>query len=412
MTLLSSFKTSFRGLRINKSRSALTILGIVIGVGAIIIVVALGQGAQDLILNQIRGIGSKTIAIVPGRHPKGPSDVVQTFSDSLKERDLRALKQKSNVPYAEDVMPIVFGGVSGEYHGETYWFTIFGGTEQMSKQFDISPDFGVFIAPEDVTSRADVIVIGDKVKQELFGETDPIGQKIKIKGRNFRVIGTMPSKGQLSFFNLDEVGIMPYTTAQQYVFGIKHYNRIVVSAMSEDLIPETVADIKQTLRDNHGITDPEKDDFFTETQGEAIEQVSVITTILTLFLASVAAISLLVGGIGIMNIMLVSVTERTREIGLRKAVGATEGNILTQFLLEAIILTVSGGVVGIILGSLLSFITALTLSRIYSLDWTFTFPLSAALLGFGVSATVGLIFGLYPARQAAKKNPIEALRYE
>ena len=222
----------------------------------------------------------------------------------------------------------------------------------------------------------------------------------------------MPSKGQLAFFNLDEVGIMPYTTAQQYVFGIKHYNRIIVSATSEELIPETVTDIKQTLRDNHGITDPEKDDFFTETQGEAIEQVSVITNILTLFLASVAAISLLVGGIGIMNIMLVSVTERTREIGLRKAVGATEGNIMTQFLLEAIILTVSGGAIGIALGSLFSFITALTLSKVYSLGWTFTFPLSAALLGFGVSATVGLIFGIYPARQAAKKNPIEALRYE
>src|SRR3989338_8107164 len=192
MTLIYTIKTSFSGLWINKSRSALTILGIVIGVGAIIVVVALGRGAQDLILNQIRGIGSKTIAVVPGRHPKGPSDVVQTFSDSLKERDLKALKQKSNVPYADDVMPIVFGGVSGEYQGETYWFTIFGGTEQMANQFDIFPDQGVFIVPEDVTSRADVIVVGAKVKEELFGETDAVGQKIKIKGRNFRVIGTMP----------------------------------------------------------------------------------------------------------------------------------------------------------------------------------------------------------------------------
>jgi len=412
MSVRHYFKIAMQGVTANKGRAALTVLGIVIGIAAIILIMSIGKGGQKLILNQVQGLGSKTIAVVPGRHPKGPSDVVQTFSDSLKERDLKALKQKSNVPYAEDVMPIVFGGTSGEYQGETYWFTIFGGTEQMANQFDISPDRGLFIEPEDVTGRADVIVIGAKVKQELFGETDPIGQKIKIKGRNFRVIGTMPSKGQLAFFNLDEVGIMPYTTAQQYVFGIKHYNRIIVSATSEELIPETVADIKQTLRDNHGITDPAKDDFFTETQGEAIEQVSVITNILTLFLASVAAISLLVGGIGIMNIMLVSVTERTREIGLRKAVGATEGNIMTQFLLEAIILTVSGGAIGIALGSLFSFITALTLSKVYSLGWTFTFPLSAALLGFGVSATVGLIFGLYPARQAAKKNPIEALRYE
>ena len=412
MKLTYSIKTAFNGLKINKSRSILTILGIVIGVVAIIIIVALGEGAQNLILGQIRGVGSKTIAIVPGRHPTGPSDVIQTFSDSLKERDLRSLKQKTNVPYAEEVMPIVFGGVSGEYRGETYWFTVFGGTELMAKLFDIAPDQGVFISSEDVTARADVIVIGSKVKKKLFGDDNAINQKIKIKGRNFRIVGTLPSKGQMSFFNLDEVGIIPYTTGQQYVFGIKHYNRIVVEATSEEFIPQTVADIKQTLRANHGITDPEKDDFFTETQGEAIDQISVITDVLTLFLASVAAISLLVGGIGIMNIMLVSVTERTREIGLRKAIGATEGNIMTQFLLEAIFLTTAGGIIGIILGALVSFAASIVLSRAVAMGWTFVFPISAAVFGFGVSAATGLIFGLYPARQAARKNPIEALRYE
>lgn len=412
MKLAYSFKTAVRGLRTHKSRSALTALGIVIGVAAIMLVMSLGKGAQNLILGQIRGIGSKTIAIIPGRQPKGPTDVIQTFSDSLKERDREALKRRENVPDAEDVMPIVFGGVSGSYEGETYWFTIFGATEALTDFFDIAPTEGVFFADRDVAARADVIVIGSKVKRELFGDSEAVGEKIKIKGKNFRVIGVLPAKGQFSFFNLDEAGMVPYTTAQQYIFGIKHFHRLIVNARSEEAIPRAVEDIKRTLRYNHNITDFTKDDFFVETQGEAIEQVSQITGVLTAFLAAIAAISLLVGGIGIMNIMLVSVTERTQEIGLRKAIGATEKDILTQFLFEAIILTAVGGAVGILLGTGLAFIISFVLGRVLSLGWVFIFPVSAAFLGIGVAACVGLIFGFYPARQAARKDPIEALRYE
>ena len=406
------FKTSITGLKTHKSRSVLTILGIVIGVTAIMLVMSLGEGAQNLILGQIQGSGSKTIAIVPGRHPKGPSDIVQTFSDSLKENDLESLKKKSNVPDIGEVMPIVFGGVSGAYESEAYFFTVFGATPAITKFFDLSTERGNFFTGEDINSRNDVIVIGGKIKEKLFGESDAVGRKIKIKGRNFRVVGVFPSKGQFSFFNVDEMGIIPYTTAQQYVFGIKYYNRLIAEADSEEVIPRAVEDIKRTLRDNHNITDPEKDDFFIETQGQAIEQVSSILNILTAFLAAIAAISLLVGGVGIMNIMLVSVTERTREIGLRKAIGATEKNILVQFLLEAIILTLAGGIIGIILGASLSFLVSLILSRVLATNWAFTFPLNAVFLGIGVSAFIGLIFGIWPARRAAKKSPIEALRYE
>ncbi len=412
MLFFDILKTALKGLRAHTSRSALTILGIVIGVASIILVVSLGEGAQNLILNQIRGVGSKTIAVVPGKHPKGPSDIIQTFSDSLKERDLAALKRTENVPGASEIMPIVFGGASGAVEGETYWFTIFGATDDMMDFFDIAPSEGSFFTDRDVEAYADVIVIGAKVKDELFGESDAVGQKIKIKGKNFRVIGVLPSKGQFAFFNLDETGLMPYTTAQQYVFGIKYFHRFIVNAESEEAIPQTIEDIKRVLRSNHNITDPEKDDFFTETQGEAIEQVSIITSVLTAFLAAIAGISLLVGGIGIMNIMLVSVTERTREIGLRKAIGATSRAILGQFLAEAVMLTSVGGIIGIALGASLSFAISLVLSRAVAPGWTFTFPLEAAILGVGVSTLVGLIFGLYPARQAAKKHPIEALRYE
>lgn len=415
MILKYQFKTALTGLKTHKSRSALTILGIVIGITAIIFMMSVGAGAQDLILGQIQGLGSKTIVVIPGREPKGPTDpsVVETIlSDSLKERDLRALREKSNVPTLTEVMPIVFGTASAVYEGETYRPTVFGASDLIAELFDLFPKEGVFFTEGDIKSRASVVVVGSKVVEELFGASDALGQRIKIKGRNFRIVGVLSKKGQVSFFNFDEAVIIPYTTAQQYIFGIKHFNRLIIQAESEEAISQTVRDIEITLRNSHNISDPDKDDFFVETQADLVERIGVITTIFTLFLVSVAAISLLVGGIGIMNIMLVSVTERTREIGLRKAVGATEKNILFQFLLETIILTAVGGVVGVVLGGGLSFIASLILSRVVSLGWTFSFPVSAALLGLGVSALVGLVFGLYPARQAARKSPIEALRYE
>lgn len=413
MTLKHIFYTAVRGLEANRSRAILTILGIVIGVTAIILVMALGEGAQQLIVGQIQGLGSKTIFVGPGRQPTGPSDFAQLFSDSLKERDLGLLEKKSNVPSASRVMPIMFGGETATYGSETFRTTIFGSSGFISDVFDVTPETGSFFTDDDVRSRSEVVVIGSKVRDELFGPgVDPMGEKIKIKGRNFRVIGVLGKKGQVSFFNFDETAFMPYTTSQQYIFGIKYFHRFAIEATQEDLVPQTVADIKTTLRESHSISGTDKDDFFIETQADMIERLDVVTNVLTLFLASVAAISLVVGGIGIMNIMLVSVTERTREIGLRKAVGGTDGDIMLQFLLEAVILTAIGGIVGIILGAALSYVSAIVLSRAVATGWEFTFPVSAALLGIGVSAGIGLVFGLYPARQASRKSPIEALRYE
>jgi len=413
MHIRYSLKTAVNGLRTHKSRSILTVLGIVIGITAIILVMSLGQGAQDLILNQIRGqVGSSVIEIAPGRQPKGPTDFMSIFSDSLKQKDVEALMKKSNVPHLKQIMPMVFGSESAVYGNDTYQATLYGLTNVASEMYNVRPGEGRFLTEDDVKSYADVVVIGSTVKDELFGNDDALGQKIKIRGRSFKIVGVLENKGEGSLIGFDKTAIVPYTTAQRYILGIKYFNHIIIEADSDANVPKTVEDIKITLRNSHNITDPEKDDFSVNSQADAMKTVSTITDVLTLFLAAVAAISLIVGGIGIMNIMLVSVTERTREIGLRKALGATDGNILTQFLLEAVILTALGGIIGIFLGSSFSFLTSLILTKYLSIDWAFTFPVGAALLGLGVAASVGLIFGIYPARQASKKSPIEALRYE
>ncbi len=407
-----AFKLAAIGLKANKSRTLLTILGIVIGIAAIILIMSLGQGAQNLILAQVQGLGSNTVAVIPGRQPSGPSDFAQIFSDSLKEKDFTALKDKSNVPTAATIMPVVFGSQGSSYGDETYRLTIFGVSDVFPKIFKIVPDKGAFFTQEDVQGLSESVIIGSKVKDELFGASDALGERIKINNRPFRVVGVLPKKGQVSFFNFDDMAIMPYTTAQKYILGIKYFHRFIIEADLQQNIERTAADVKLTLRESHNITDTAKDDFFVQTQADLASSLGLITSILTLFLVSVASISLLVGGVGIMNIMLVSVTERTREIGLRKAVGATEKNILTQFLLEAITLTSLGGVAGIFVGALLSFLISIVLSRAIGADWHFIFPWSAALVGLVVSGSVGLIFGIYPARQASRKDPIEALRYE
>jgi putative ABC transport system permease protein len=413
MTITYTLKSAILGLKTHKSRSVLTILGIVIGIAAIILVMSLGEGMQDLILGQIQGtVGSKVIEIAPGRQPTGPSDFFSMFSDSLKQKDLEAISKKSNVPHAETIMPLVFGSESVVYGSETYQSTLYGMTDAATKMYNVDVGEGRFFTEDEVKSYADVVILGSKVKEELFSANEALGQKVKIKSKNFKVIGLLKTKGQGTFIGFDETVLIPYTTAQQYILGIKYFNHLIVEVDFEENVEKTVEDLKITMRNSHNITDPEKDDFNVSSQADAMEMVSTITNILTLFLAAVAAVSLLVGGVGIMNIMLVSVTERTREIGLRKAVGATESNILRQFLLEAITLTVIGGIIGIILGSLFSLFTSFILSHVLAVSWAFIFPVQAALLGLGVSAFVGLVFGIFPARQASKKNPIEALRYE
>lgn len=401
------------GLSTHKSRSALTILGIVIGIASITLVMSLGQGAQDFILGEIQKFGPLNAFILPGRQPSGPSSIGSTLlNDSLKLHDIDALNNKNNVPDARLVIPIVFGQDSASFESQTYSVTILGSNEKIQKIFNLSIQDGDFFSNSDVLGKSNAVVIGVKVAEELFGVNSPVGQKIKIKGQILRVVGLLKPQGSGSFINFDKAIIAPYPAVQNNILGIKYFQRVIVEGSSTETMKNMIADISRTLRTSHNIDDPSKDDFSIQTQDTIAQMVKTVTSILTVLLACVAAISLVVGGVGIMNIMLVSVTERTKEIGLRKALGASSRNVLLQFLIEAILLTLGGGVVGVLGGIGLSWMIAYIVRIFWELNFPFVVSISGVLLGIGVSVSIGILFGIFPAWSASRKSPVETLRYE
>ena len=414
MRLNDSIKTAILGLRHAKTRSVLTMLEIVIGIASIILLMSIGTSAQRLIIDQVEGIGSNLIFVIPGGTPKGsktvsPASILGVIIKTLNERDIEAFRREPSI-----------NNVAADNHGQAR--VVYGSNDVSATYSGVTGDYfniinleagkGNLITPSDDDSLNKVAVLGPKIAQTLFENIDPIGKSVRMKGLTFRIVGVLKEEGMGVFgADLDNMIFIPMSVSQKQLLGTNYYGGAVVEAKSEYTIEFVKSRITSILRQNHNITDPDKDDFTIRTQEDALALLGNITSVLKIFLTSIAAISLVVGGIGIMNIMLVSVIERTREIGLRKALGATNKDILQQFLTEAVIITSIGGIIGILFGSALTAIAYFGIS--YALDnWVFALPFSAIALGFLVASGTGLIFGIYPARQAAKKNPIEALRYE
>jgi putative ABC transport system permease protein len=416
MLFRDAFKTATRSLTHGKMRSILTMLGIVIGISSVIILMSIGQSAQDLILNQVQSVGSNLIIVMPGAPSNGkfspPASEQGIVITSLQQRDIDALEREPSVDAAA---ALVSGQAEAVYSNNNKTISYQGVTSNMFAIRNLTIGRGFAFTKSDVDSASHVAVIGPDLAKTLFGaEVNPINKTMRLKNISFRVVGVL-SKGGTGMFGVDQGNtvIIPITVAQKQLLGISYFSTILVQANAKYDISFAESRIKFTLRQNHGITDPNKDDFNIMTQADILSVLGTVTSTLTLFLAAIASISLVVGGIGIMNIMLVAVTERTREIGLRKAVGATNGDILQQFLIESVMLTLIGGAIGIAIGALIvGLIYFVIVTFFSSVGWVFAFPISSVILGLAVSGFAGIAFGIYPARKAGKKNPIDALRYE
>ncbi len=413
MNFYQAAKGSFKSLASHKSRFFLTMLGMIIGISSVIIIMSIGASAQGLILNQIKSIGSDLIGILPGASSEDgpPSALFGVTVTTLKYDDALALAKKENVPHGVAVASYVKGTGTISWQNRSVDTNITGTTASYIEVEDVDVASGRFFDTEEEKTISRLIILGSKVAEDLFEGSDPLDQTVKLKRESFRVIGVMEERGSVAFQNEDDQVFIPLATAQKIILGINHLGFIRIKVDNSINLDQTVENAKATLRERHDIDDPIYDDFTVRNVQQALDVLTQVTDALKFFLASIAAIALLVGGIGIMNIMLVAVNERIREIGLRKAVGAKRSNITNQFLIETIVISLGGGLIGIVLGSVISGLVALVANYL-GYKWDFIITPGSIALATGVSIAIGLAFGLYPARKAAKLDPIDALRYE
>jgi putative ABC transport system permease protein len=407
MNLLAIMKVAGRALGRNKLRTALTMLGIIIGVGAVIVLVSIGQGAQAMVLDQISSMGTNMMYVMPGNLNFGGAALGAGAANSLTDEDVAAMERE--VPTIAAASPVV--NASGQLvFGNQNWFVRMQGTnDQFPKIRSWKVEQGEFFTEADVRAAARVIVLGKSVAEKLFPGIDPIGETIRVRNLPFRVVGVLSAKGQsMVGQDQDDTAVIPYTTAQRKLLGqqIPSINQAMVSAISQEATGVTQRQITDLLRQRHKIGVGESDDFLVRNMTDAAQTFTQLTTIMTLLLGSIAAISLIVGGIGIMNIMLVSVTERTREIGIRMAVGARPNYVRLQFLTESLVLSLMGGLIGVLIGGGI----AALVSKI--LGWPTLVSALSVLISFAFASVIGIFFGYYPAHKAASLDPIEALRYE
>ena len=408
--LFESIKIAFQSLVSNKLRAFLTMLGIIIGVGAVVAMMSIGTGAQESVIKSVQDIGSNIIIVVPGNRQEQQQGFERMLGDDrdkevLKVEDVKMIEKEAKL--IKGAAPVVLSSSIITYLNKNTRASVYASSEKAEYIYNFEMEQGQFYTVSDVQNSANVVVIGRTIINKIFGKIDPIGKIVKVDGKNFTVIGIAKSKGTDQYGNDQDNSIsMPITTAQNKLYGINYINMIIAQSTSENNMNQASNEIERILRRAHNLRTDEKNDFTVQNQTQLLDIVGTIINIFTITISSIAGISLLVGGIGIMNIMLVSVTERTREIGIRKAVGAKNKDILFQFLVESVVLSITGGILGILFAVAVSII----LNKFTILKPAISaFPI---ILAITFSTMVGLFFGIYPAMRAARLNPIAALRYE
>jgi len=405
MNLKESFFTAFSALLANKLRALLTMLGIIIGVAAVITMIAIGEGAQKAVIDRIQSLGTNLLFVSPGAQRGGGVVVIQ-FGTSmrLKNADTEALKAK--VPAAEAIVPELSRQAQVKFLNRNWSTRIIGTVPEYEEVRSFKAAFGRYFTHAEELGIAKVCVIGQTIVDNLFPNSDPLGQTIRIAGESFAVVGVLESKGQSGFQNPDDQIVVPLETAQRRLFGVDYLSQITAKVVDDRRMDEAFLDIERVLRRVHKIREDQDNDFTIRNQADIIQTYQETQQTFTFLLAGIAAVSLLVGGIGIMNIMIVSVTERTKEIGVRKAIGARKQDIMWQFLIESVVMSVTGGLLGIGLGLLASYLIS-TYGNL-----TPMISLNSISVSFLFASFVGVFFGLYPAWKAANSNVIDALRYE
>ena len=405
MLFSESFQMALTSLYANKMRSLLTMLGIIIGVAAVIALVSVGMGVRSNVTSSIASLGSNMLIISPGSSNRGGVRGAAGSMQTLKYDDAKAIKDKiKNIDY---VSPSVSSSYQIVYGNNNWNTSVQGVTPEFMSIRSLTIGYGSFITADDMNKRNRVAVIGTTVASNLFAKDNPVGKNIRINNQPYKVVGLLESKGQSSVGqDQDDVIYIPLTTAQERMLGITYVQSINVQVSGQDKMEQVQAEIENLLRSRHHILAGKDDDFHVRNLTSLMETVSQSTSMLTMLLGAIAGISLIVGGIGIMNIMMVSVTERTREIGIRKALGATFMNIMTQFLIESMVIGIIGGIIGIVFGCAASKVIAQVG------NFTTVITVTPIVVSFMFSVGIGLFFGIYPARKAAKLDPIEALRYE
>lgn len=413
MKFTDTINVAAKSLLRTRSRAVLTMLGIVIGIASVILMLSIGRSAEGFLLSQIAAFGSDLVIVTNGRGDIGRGDPAtqQLEKQTLTLRDYRRIGEQSWVRAAN---PNLISQDTIGYGSESVITSVYGAGPGEIEVSTSEVARGSFLSDAHLDSRSRVVVLGNGIASKLFGETDPIGKSVKISKRNFRVIGVMEQGGTRFFTDLDQIAYIPVTSAMD-LYNRERLNFIMFKPVEGITVADAQNRVRLLFRDTHNLDNPEgdlaKDDFQVLSQEDAVRNAGVVSTILQILLASIASISLIVGGIGIMNIMYVTVTERTAEIGLRKSLGAQPEDIRNQFLIEAILLTGAGGVIGILSGMLFTYIGISAIAA-YQEGWSFVLPIDGIILAVSVSAAIGIVFGYFPARKASQLDPIEALRYE